>query len=102
MQKLPLRIFYNFWNASIKKTKEKLQGDSKGAMIFSSPESYFRNDQHDTFLMFEEAMGRTFSTNTSMICWYTENLIRNLSLASFIKILITHKYTIHSGWKYKE
>jgi hypothetical protein len=95
-------LITNFWNASVKNTEEKLQGASKGTMIFSAPDSYFKNDQHDIFMMFEEAMGRTFSTNTSMICWYLERWLSNLSLASFIKVLSTHKQTVHSGWTYKE
>lgn len=52
--------------------------------------------------MFEDAIGRTFSTDTTMVCWYLEKWLNNLSLASIIKTLNSHKYTIHRGWKYKE
>jgi hypothetical protein len=71
-------------------------------MIFSSPDPYFKNDKHDTFTMFEEAMSSTLPTNTSMVCWYLEKWLNNLSLASIIKVLTSHKYTICSEWKYKE
>lgn len=91
----------DFWESNLKQTQEKLQG-IKVTMIFSAPNLYFKNAEHDTFMKFEEAMGRTFSTNTSMVCWYLEKWLSNLSLASFIKVLSTHKYTIHSGWNYKE
>jgi hypothetical protein len=53
-------------------------------------------------MKFEEAMGRTFSNNTSMVCWYLERWSSDLSLASIIKVLTSHKYTIHSTWKYKQ
>ena len=52
--------------------------------------------------MFESAMEKTFSTNKSMICWYRDKWLKDLSLASLIKILTTHKYTIHDGFRYKE
>jgi hypothetical protein len=91
-----------FWNSSVKEAGEKTKGKSKGTILFSAPDSYFKNDQHGIFMMFEEAMGRTFSNNTSMICWYLQNWLSNLSLASIIRVLTNHKYTIHSGWKYKE
>ena len=71
-------------------------------MIFSAPDSYFKNDKHDVFMKFEETMSRTLPTNTSMVCWYLEKWINNLSLASIIQVLTNHKYTIYSGSKYKE
>jgi hypothetical protein len=52
--------------------------------------------------MFESAMGKTFSTSKSMICWYRDKWLKDLSLASLIKILTTHKHTIHDGFRYKE
>jgi hypothetical protein len=91
----------DFWKSNVKQTQEKLQG-IKGTMIFSAPDLYFKNDKHDTFMKFEEAMGRTFSNNTSMVCWYLEKWSSDLSLASIIKVLTSHKYTIHSRWKYKQ
>jgi hypothetical protein len=87
---------------SVKEAGEKTNGKSKGTILFSAPDSYFKNDQHGIFMMFEEAMGRTFPNNTSMVCWYLQNWLSNLSLASIIRVLTNHKYTIHSGWKYKE
>jgi len=46
-------------------------------MIFSEPDIYFKNDKHEIFMMFEEAMGRTLPTDTSMVCWYLENWLSN-------------------------
>jgi hypothetical protein len=91
----------DLWKSNVKQTQEKLQG-IKGTMIFSAPDLYFKNVEHDTFMKFEEAMGRTFSNNTSMVCWYLEKWSSDLSLASIIKVLTSHKYTIHSTWKYKQ
>jgi hypothetical protein len=51
--------------------------------------------------MFEEEMGKAFTTKSSMICWYKEEWLNSLSLASLIKILITHKYVVYDDWKYK-
>lgn len=90
----------DFWKSNIKQTQEKLQG-IKGTMIFSSPDPYFRNDKHDVFMKFEEAIDRTLPNNTSIVCWYLEKWLSNLSLSSIIKVLNSHKYTIHSRWKYK-
>ena len=90
-----------FWNSNVHRIQKKLQGKTKGTMIFSAPDSYFKHDKHDIFMMFEEDMGKTFHTNTSMICWYKEEWLNNLSLASLIKVLITHKHTVHNDWKYK-
>src|SRR5215813_2367717 len=42
-----------------------------------------------------------FPTKSSMICWYKEEWLNSLSLASLIKILITHSYVVHNDWKYK-
>jgi len=36
-----------------------------------------------------------------MICWYKEEWLNSLSLASLIKILITHSYVVYNDWKYK-
>ena len=36
-----------------------------------------------------------------MICWYKEEWLKSLSLASLIKILITHKYVVSDDWKYR-
>jgi hypothetical protein len=91
-----------FWNTGSLEASQRTEGTSKGTILISSPNSYFKNDQHHTFMMFEDAMGKTFSTSTIMICWYTRNWLSNLSLASLIKILTTHKCTIHNGWRYKE
>ena len=46
-------------------------------------------------------MGKAFPTKSSMICWYKQEWLNNLSLASLIKILITHSYVVHNDWKYK-
>jgi hypothetical protein len=70
-------------------------------MMISIPDSYFKHDKHDIFMMFEEEMGKTFPTKTGMICWYKEEWLNSLSLASLIKVLITHKYTIYNDWKSK-
>src|SRR5215831_19323782 len=91
----------NFWNSNVNTIQKKLQGKTKGTMIFSAPDSYFKQDKHDIFMMFEEEMGKTFPTNTGMVCWYKEEWLNSLSLASLIKVLITHKSTIHNDWKYK-
>jgi hypothetical protein len=91
----------NFWNSNVKRIQEKLGNKTKGTMIFSAPDSYFKHDKHDIFMMFEEEMGKTFPTNTGMVCWYKEEWLNSLSLASLIKVLITHKYTIHNDWKYE-
>lgn len=90
-----------FWNSGVKLADERLQV-SKGTIMFSAPDSYFKNNQHDVFFMFEDTMGKTFSTNKSMICWYRDKWLKDLSLASLIKILTTHKHTIHDGFRYKE
>jgi hypothetical protein len=50
--------------------------------------------------MFEEETGKALTTDSSMICWYKEEWLTSLSLASLIEILITHKY-IYNDWKYK-
>ena len=42
-----------------------------------------------------------FPTKSSMICWYKEEWLNSLSLASLIKILITHSYVVYNDWKYK-
>jgi len=55
----------NFWNQ-----QKKLDGKTKGTMLFSAPDSYFKHNKHDIFIMFEEDMGKTFPTKSSMICWY--------------------------------
>jgi hypothetical protein len=91
----------DFWNSNVHRIQKKLQGKTKGTMIFSAPDSYFKHDKHDIFMMFEEEMGKTFPTNTGMVCWYKEEWLNSLSLASLIKVLITHKSTIHNDWKYK-
>jgi hypothetical protein len=91
----------NFWNSNVNRIRRRLGDQTKGTMIFSAPDSYFKHDKHDIFMMFEEEMGKTFPTNTGMVCWYKEEWINSLSLASLIKVLITHKYTIHNDWKYK-
>ncbi|WP_236561785.1 hypothetical protein, partial [Nitrososphaera sp. AFS] len=83
-----------FWNSSVKLADERAQS-SKGTIMFSAPDSYFNHNQHGTFFMFETTMGKTFSTNKSMICWYRDKWLKDLSLASLIKILTTHKHTIH-------
>ena len=70
--------------------------------MFSAPDSYFKDNQHGTFFMFEATMGKTFSTSKSTICWYRDKWLKDLSLASLIKILTTHKHTIHDGFRYKE
>jgi hypothetical protein len=90
-----------FWNSNVNSIRERLGDKTKGTMIFSAPDSYFKQYKHDIFMMFEEEMGKTFRTNTGMICWYKEEWLNSLSLASLIKVLITHKYSIHNDWKYK-
>jgi len=95
------RSIVNFWNSNVNRIQKKLDGKTKGTMIFRAPDSYFKHDKHDIFMMFEEEMGKTFPTKSSMICWYKEEWLNSLSLASLIKILITHKYVVHNDWKYK-
>lgn len=90
-----------FWNSGVKLANERPQ-ISKGTIMFSAPDSYFKDNQHGTFFMFEATMGKTFSTSNSMICWYRDKWLKDLSLASLIKILTTHKHTIHDGFRYKE
>lgn len=94
------RSIVNYWNSQINQIQKKSEDKTKGTMIFSTPDSYFKHDKHDIFMMFEEEIGKTLSPKTGMICWYKEGL-NSLSLASLIKILITHKYTVHKDWKYK-
>jgi hypothetical protein len=91
----------NFWNFNVHIIQKKLQGKSKGTMIFSTPDSYFKHGKHDIFMMFEDEIGKILPTNTAMICWYKEEWLNSLSLASLIKILVNHKYTVHKDWKYK-
>ena len=91
-----------FWNSSLAIAAEKTKGKSKGMILFSAPESYFKNNQHCTFMMFEEGMGRTFPTNTGMICWYLGMWLTNLSLASIIRILTSHNFSIQDGWVHRE
>jgi hypothetical protein len=62
----------NFWNSNVNRIQKKLRGETKGTMIFSAPDSYFKQDKYDIFMMFEEEMGKTFPTKTGMICWYKE------------------------------
>lgn len=95
------RSIANYWDSQVNKIQKKLEGKTKGIMIFSAPDSYFKHDKHDIFMMFEEEIGKTLPTKTGMICWYKEEWLNNLSLASLIKSLITHKYTVHKDWKYK-
>ena len=57
---------------NINRIQKKMDGKTKGTMIFSAPDSYFKHDKHDIFMMFEEEMGKTFPTKSSMICWYKE------------------------------
>jgi len=95
------RSIVNFWNSNVSRIQKELDGKTKGTMIFSAPDSYLKHDKHDIFLMFEEEMGKTFPTKSSMICWYKEEWLKTLSLASLIKILITHKYVVYDDWKYK-
>ncbi|HEY7227483.1 MAG TPA: hypothetical protein VH481_05095 [Nitrososphaeraceae archaeon] len=95
------RSIINFWNSNINRIQKKLDGNTKGTMIFSAPDSYFEHNKHDIFMMFEEEMGKAFPTKSSMICWYKEEWLNNLSLASLIKILISHSYVVHNDWKYK-
>lgn len=90
-----------FWNSGVKLADERPQ-ISKGTIMFSAPDSYFKDNQHGTFFMFESAMGKPFSTSKSMICWYRDKWLKDLSLASLIKILTTHKHTIHDGFRFKE
>jgi hypothetical protein len=33
-------------------------------MLFSTPDSYFKHDKHDIFMMFEEEMGKAFPTKS--------------------------------------
>ena len=91
----------NFWNSNVNTIQKKLQGKTKGTMIFSAPDSYFKQDKHDIFMMFEEEMSKTLPTNTGIVCWYKEEWLNSLSLASLIKVLITHKYTVHNDSRYK-
>ena len=95
------RSIVNFWNSNVSRIQKELDGKTKGTMIFSAPDSYLKHDKHDIFLMFEEEIGKTFPTKSSMICWYKEEWLNSLSLASLIKILITHSYVVHNDWKYK-
>jgi hypothetical protein len=69
------RSIVKFWNSNVNRIQKKLDGKTKGTMIFSAPDSYFKHDEHDIFMMFEEEMGKTFPTNTGMICWYKEESI---------------------------
>jgi hypothetical protein len=91
----------DFWNSSVDRIQKNLRGKTKGTIIISAPDSYFKHDKHDIFMMFEDEMGRTFHTKASMICWYKEEWLNSLSLASLINVLITHKYTIHNHQRYK-
>ena len=91
----------DFWNSSVDRIQKNLQGKTKGTMIISAPDTYFKHDKHDIFMMFEDEMGKTFHTKASMICWYKEEWLNSLSLASLINVLITHKYTIHNHQRYK-
>jgi len=95
------RSIVNFWNSNVNSIQKKLDGKTKGTMLFSAPDSYFKHDKHDIFMMFEEEMGKTFPTKSGMICWYKEEWLNSLSLASLIKVLVTHNYVLHSDWKNK-
>ena len=92
----------DFWNLNIEDIQRKLQRRTKGTIMISVPDSYFKRNMHDIFMMFEDKMGKTFPANVSMLCWYKENWLSNFSLASFITTLVNHQYSIHSGWKRKE
>ena len=97
------RDILDFWYSNVSKIQRKLQKRTiKGIMMFSAPDPYLKRDRYDIFRMFEEQMGKIFPTKVGMICWYKEKWLSKLSLASLISILINHKYTIYSDWKYKE
>lgn len=91
-----------FWNSSVKRANKRPQILSKGTILFSAPDTYLLNKGQDTFLLFEGSMGKTFSPNVSMICWYKSKWFNDLSLASLIKVLSSHECTIHFGLKYKK
>jgi hypothetical protein len=91
-----------FWNSSIKKANERPQILSKGTILFSAPDTYLLNKGHDTFILFEDSMGKTFSPNVSMICWYKSKWFNDLSLASLIKVRASHECTIHVSLRYKK
>jgi len=91
----------NFWKSNVNRIQKKLDGKTKGTMMFSVLDSYFKHDKHDIFILFEGEMGKTFPTKSSMICWYKEEWLNSLSLASLTMILITHKYVVYDDWKNK-
>jgi hypothetical protein len=95
------RSIVNFWNSNVNRIQKKLDGKTKGTMMLSVPDSYFKHDRHDIFMMFEKEMGKTFPIKSGMICWYKEEWLNSLSLASLIKVLITHKYVVYDDWKNK-
>jgi hypothetical protein len=92
----------DFLHSNISTMQRKLQHKTKGAMIFNTPNPFFKRDKYDLFMTFEEKVGKTLPENVGLICWYKEIWLHNLSFAYIIHLLSDHKYPVHSDWKYKK
>jgi len=92
----------DFLLSNVSKMQLKLQDQTKGTMICNAPDPFFNRNKYDDFMMFEEEVGKILPKNVGLLCWYKKKWLSNLSLAHVIHLLVDHKYTIHSDWKYKE
>jgi len=96
------RYIIDFLLSNLSKMQLKLQDQTKGTMICNAPDPFFNRNKYDDFMMFEEEVGKILPKNVGLICWYKKKWLSSLSLAHIIHVLVDHKYTIHSNWKYKE
>lgn len=92
----------DFWNFQVKEAQQRCKVKTKATIIFCAPDSYLKNYNYDTFMLFEDSVAASLYPNTSIICWYLGEWLDNITLASLVRILNIHKYTIHTDWKYKE
>lgn len=92
----------DFWNFQAKESQQRCKVRTKATIIFCAPDSYLKNDNYDTFMLFEDSVAATLYPNISIVCWYLGKWLDNITLASLVRILNIHKHTIHTDWKYKE
>lgn len=92
----------DFWNFQVKEAQQKCKVKTKATIIFCAPDSYLKNDNYDTFMLFEDSVASALYPNTSIICWYLGKWLDSITLASLVRALNIHRYTIHTDWKYRE
>jgi hypothetical protein len=85
------------------KEKRKQQPHSSGILLISAPDAFFEHKRQDTFMSFEQIIGRTFEDkDLVMLCWYKRKWLTALSLADIIHVLSVHSTTVHNGWKFQK